>query len=172
MNPLQEQVNQQAVTLTTRGATITARMLARAMRAFLQQSRTAKQRRVSERTAKKAAVGKTGLISMRSLSRGGASLENIEITGDNIGSFKRIARKYNVAFSLKRDHAADPPRWVVFFKAKDTKSLELAFAEYTKENLRLKSRKPRLKAQIEKASQRVKTQAEPAKNRSRSGIEL
>ena len=60
----------------------------------------------------------------------GASLSDIEITGDNIGSFKRIAREYKVDFALKRDNSEAPPKWIVFFKAKDADAITSAFNKY------------------------------------------
>ena len=47
-------------------------------------------------------------------------LKNIPITKDNIKSFDRIARKYGVDYSLKKDVASkETPKYLVFFKAKD-----------------------------------------------------
>jgi hypothetical protein len=38
-------------------------------------------------------------------------------------------RKYNVDFALKRDTTEMPPKWLVFFKAKDAAALTAAFEE-------------------------------------------
>ena len=147
-----EQVNERAVALSIKGAKITGRLLAKAMQAFLKKAR--------EPTYKQ------GKQSLKSLSKQGASLADIEISGDNIGSFKRIARKYNVDFALQRDIAADPPRYVVFFKAKDSKALESAFKEYSSKN-ELKRSKPSMLKRLEKFKEKAKSVVPPAKNRSR-----
>jgi hypothetical protein len=114
---------------------------------------------------------KHGKQSVKSLTKQGASLTNIEITGDNIGSFSRIARKYKVDFALKRDDSESPPKWLVFFKAKDADALTAAFKEYSKVTLKVKE-KPNFLAKIEKFKQKAKEIAAPSKHREKGGIEL
>jgi len=155
---LQEQVNEKTVALSVKAARITGRLLAQAMRAFLKKAR--------EPTMSH------GKQSVKSLAKQGASLSNIEISGDNIGSFSRIARKYNVDFALKRDDAKMPPKWLVFFKAKDADALTAAFNEYSKIQLKYKERKPSLLASLEKAKELAKQIAAPVKNRGKGGHEL
>jgi hypothetical protein len=153
---LQEQLNDRSVTLSVKAGKITARLLAQSMRAFLKNAR--KQ------------AGKTGAQSMKSLTRDGASLENVEITGDNIGTFKKTARKYNVAFSLKRDNSETPPRWLVFFKAKDSASMDAAFTEYSKATLKQKEIKAPMLDELAKMGELAKTVAPPVKNRDRGEL--
>ncbi|MFR5150302.1 MAG: PcfB family protein [Ruminococcus sp.] len=57
-------------------------------------------------------------------------MTNIEITDKNIKSFDRVARKYSIDYSLKKDSSTDPPRYLVFFKAKDVDVMTKAFQEY------------------------------------------
>ena len=154
---MQEQVNDKAVALTVKAAKLTGRMLAKAMREFL--------KKVREPTYNH------GKQSVKSLTKQGASLSNIEIGGDNIGSFSKTARKYNVDFALKRDSSETPPRWVVFFKAKDSDALTAAFNEYTKTTLRKKER-PSMLTSLAKFKELAKNRAAPAKNRSRGEREL
>jgi len=155
---LQEQVNEKSVALVIKAAKITGRLLAQAMREFMKKAR--------EPTATH------GKQSVKSLTKQGASLSNIEITGDNIGSFSRTARKFNVDFALKRDDAGTPPKWMVFFKAKDADALTAAFNEYSKIQLKQKNRKPSLLARLEKAKELAQQLAVPVKNRNRGGHEL
>ena len=155
---MQEQVNEKSVALVIKAAKITGRLLAQAMREFMKKAR--------EPTATH------GKQSVKSLTKQGASLSNIEITGDNIGSFSRTARKFNVDFALKRDDAGTPPKWMVFFKAKDADALTAAFNEYSKIQLKQKNRKPSLLARLEKAKELAQQLAVPVKNRNRGGHEL
>jgi hypothetical protein len=136
---------------------MTGRLLAKAMQAFLKKAREP--------------TYKHGKQSLKTLSKQGASLADIEISGDNIGSFNRIARKYNIDFALKQDIAADPPRCIVFFKAKDSKALESAFKEYSSTN-ELKREKPSMLKRLEKFKELAKSIAPPAKNRSRGEREI
>jgi hypothetical protein len=158
VNPLQEQVNEKTVALSIKAARITGRLLAKAMKAFL--------KTISE------PVIAHGKQSVKSLTKQGASLTNIEISGNNIGTFSRTARKFNVDFALKRDDSEKPPKWMVFFKAKDADALTAAFNEYSKIQLKQKNRKPSLLGRLEKAKELAQQLASPVKNRNRGGHEL
>jgi len=116
---------------------------------------------------------KRGFQSLKSLSRHGASLANLEVSGENIGSFKQVARKHNIDFALYRDNSDRTPRWLVFFKSQDARSLDSAFEEYARAVLpRTKDAKPPLLAQLEKFKEMAKSMLNPAKNRNRGGHEL
>ena len=153
-----EHINDKNVALSIRGVKLTGRLLAQAMQAFLKKAREPTQ--------------KHGKQSMRSLSKSGASLADIDI-GDkkSIRSFNRIAQKYKIDFTPKIDRSCDPPKWVVWFKAKDSKSLESAFKEYSKIELKRKDKPPMLK-QLEKFKALAKLIVPPAKNRSKGEREL
>ena len=155
---MQEQVNDKTVALSVKVAKMTGRLLAKAMQAFLKKAR--------EPTIKH------GKQSVKSLTKQGASLSNITVDGDNIGSFNRIARKYNVDFALKRDDSTTPPKWMVFFKAKDADALTAAFNEYSKIQLREKTKKPSLLDRLAKAKELVSQIASPVKNRNKGEHEL
>ena len=152
-----EQVNERTVALVVKGVKLSARMLAKAMQEFLKKTRDP--------------TFKHGKQSVKSLSKHGTSLADAEIDGTNIASFKRIARKYNIDFALKRDIASIEPSWVVFFKAKDSRAIESAFNEYGKAVMKYKDRKPSMLAKLAKFKELAKNVATPAKNRNRGGIE-
>ena len=152
-----EQLNDKTVALAIRGTKATGRMLAKTMQAFLKKAREP--------------TYKHGKQSLKSLTKQGASLADMEITGENIGSFKRIARKYNVDFNLKRDNAAIPPKCIVFFKAKDGKAIESAFSEYSKAILKYKE-KPSMLKRLEKFRELAKSILPAVKNRGRGDREL
>jgi hypothetical protein len=73
---------------------------------------------------------KEGRQTVRQLARGGP-LESVEITDGNIKAFEPYARKFGVSYALQRDPSANPPRWLVFFRAKDAAALEGAFKAFT-----------------------------------------
>ena len=152
-----EQINDKSVALSVKSVKMTGRLLAQAMQAFLKKAREPTQ--------------KHGKQSLKSLSKQGTSLADIEISGDNVGSFKKIARKYNIDFALKKDDSKSPPNWVVFFKAKDSKALESAFKEYSKIELKHKEKTPMLK-RLEKFKEMAKSIVPKAKNRSKGELEL
>jgi len=135
---------------------MTGRILARMMREFLKKAR--------EPTVKH------GKQSLKSLSKQGASLADVEISGENIGSFKKIARKYNVDVALKKDATLTPPRWVVFFKAKDDKALESAFKEYSRAILKEKSQKASILAKLDRFKELAKSIPQKAIERVKDAV--
>jgi hypothetical protein len=153
-----EHINDRSVALCIKGVKLTGRMLAQAMQAFLKKL--------------KEPSYKHGEQSLKSLTKHGASLTDIEISGDNIGTFKKTARKYNVDFALKCDKSEYPPKWVIFFKAKDDKALQSAFNEYSKVELRHKTLKPSMLVKLRELKDLAKNVLAPAKSRNRGGHEL
>jgi len=170
---MQEQVNEKTVALSTRSARMTAHVLEKMIRAYLQHRRNIKNKKGIK-------PHKTGQKSIKTLTRDGSSIADVEISGDNIGSFKKIARKYNIDFALKKvvdskseqNLPAQAPRWVVFFKSKDDRAIDSAFREYSKISLAQKPRKSSLLTRISKFKEVVKLQPEPVKNHKRGGHEL
>ena len=156
---MQDQINERSVALSIRGAKLTGRVLAQAMRTFLKEAR-------------KPSVHH-GKQSIKSLTQQGASLSSIEITGDNIGSFKKTARKYNVDFALKRDDSETPPKWLVFFKAKDADALTAAFKEYSQAVLKQrKDNDPTLLDTLTQAKDIADRIPDPVKSRQHGEREL
>ena len=155
---MQEYVDEKTVAFSIKGAKLTGRMLAKAMQVFLKKMREPPK-------------GRTGKQSIRSLTKQGASLTNIPITGENIGDFKKTARKYNVSFALQRDDSTSPPKWIVFCKAKDTDSMMAAISEYTKIKMKVKE-KPALLNKLAKFKELAKQLASPVKNRNRGEREI
>jgi hypothetical protein len=114
-----------------------------------------------------------GYQSLKSLTKHGASLANLEVTGEDIGSFKKVARKYNIDFALHKDTSESPPRWLVFFKAADVRAIESAFDEYAKAIIpRDRVPKPPLMEQLEKFKALAQSILAPVRNRNRGGHEL
>jgi hypothetical protein len=101
----------------------------------------------------------------------GSELSNIEITDNNIRSFERVARKYGIDYSLKRDKSTDPPKYLVFFRAKDADVMTAAFKEYsglTLQKSKRKSIKLRLQKAIEKAAKHREREKTQQKDRGQS----
>jgi len=153
-----EQINEKTVALSIKGAKLTGQLLAKAMQAFLKKARNP--------------THKQGKQSIKSLRKSGASLTDIDIGDKNdIGTFNRVARKYRVDFAPTIDKTENPPKWVVWFKAKDDKSLQSAFNEYSKIMLKHKVKKPSMLEKLRKLRDIAQTPVAPARNRSRGGIE-
>lgn len=171
---MQEEVNEKTIALCIKGGKITADILKAALRKYLQEMEKEKAKSQQKSQAKKeqkTQVVKRGKQSIKSMLDKGSELSNIEITDNNIRSFERVARKYGIDYSLKRDKSTDPPKYLVFFRAKDADVMTAAFKEYsgiTLQKSKRKSIKLRLQKAIEKAAKHREREKTQQKDRAQS----
>ena len=129
---MQDEINSRVVALSIRlgaaGARLTAHALKEAMQKYLAENERAKLQKAQKAPADKTRHGKQTVGQLMEQNTG---LTNIEITDQNIKSFERVAKKYNIDFALKKDKSIDPPRYLVFFKARDAEVMDAAFNEYS-----------------------------------------
>ena len=149
---MQDEVNEKTVSLCIRCGKVTANLLKAAMKKALTKMEQEKQKLQGQKQPKQDKEDKTykGKQSMDKLVKQNVQLSNIEITDGNIKSFERVAKKYSIDFSLKKDVNADPPRYYVFFKARDADVMTAAFKEYTGQSLN-KGKKPSVRKKLQQA---------------------
>lgn len=149
---MQDEVNEKTVSLCIRCGKVTANLLKAAMKKTLVKMEQEKQKLQGQKQPKQDKEDKTykGKQSMDKLMKQNVQLSNIEITDGNIKSFERVAKKYSIDFSLKKDVNADPPRYYVFFKARDADVMTAAFKEYTGQSLN-KDKKPPVRKKLQQA---------------------
>ena len=85
-------------------------------------------------------TGNAWKMSVKKLVGQGMGASSIEVTDNNIKSFERVARKYNVDFAVKKDKTVEPPKYMVFFKGKDADVITQAFKEFVKVNEKKRGR--------------------------------
>lgn len=132
---MQEEVEQRTLTLVINGTKFSGRVLKSAVSKFVAFCRNQK--------AKKVNIHPKGKQSVKQLTQQGQGVNTMEIDDANLRQFERIARKYGVDYAVRRDKDAEPPRFLVFFKARDADAISAAFKEFlnTKER---KSERPSL----------------------------
>lgn len=128
---MQEEVNDKTIALSVKTAKLTGTVLKVALQKFLSEIEKQKQKGKA-----KAAQPKQGKQTMKQLMQKNTQITNIEVTDGNIKSFERVARKYGIDFSLKKDASENPPKYIVFFKARDVDVMTAAFKEYTANDLK------------------------------------
>lgn len=155
---MQDEVNEKIVALSIRAGTqgfrVTSSVLKAAMRKYLQNQEKWKTQMAAKQTAKSVPRGKQTVGQLMDQNQG---LTNIEITNRNIKSFERVANKYKIDFALKKDKSIDPPRYLVFFKAKDVDVMTAAFKEFSAKEL-TKANKPSIQKRLSQYRQQAKDQ--------------
>ena len=149
---MQDEVNEKTVSLCIRCGKVTANLLKAAMKKALVKMEQEKQKLKGQKQPKQDKEDKTykGKQSMDKLMKQNVQLSNIEITDGNIKSFERVAKKYSIDFSLKKDVNADPPRYYVSIKDTDADVMTAAYKEYTGQSLN-KDKKPSVRKKLQQA---------------------
>ena len=124
---MQEETTEKTISLCIKGTKVTGTVLKAALRKVLDEMNKQK---ISVQQHKSHQVTRRGKQSLKQMMKEGSQLTNIEITDQNIKSFERVARKYGIDYSLKKDNATTPPRYLVFFRARDADVMTAAFREY------------------------------------------
>lgn len=128
---MQEEVENRTVNLAISTTKLTARSLLNAFRAYKNHRRNVK--------AKKAYNMDTHIVGEQTIGQllgQNQGATNIEIEKTEISGFKRILNKYGVDYAITKDKSQVPPRYLVFFKARDSDALTAAFKEFSAETAR------------------------------------
>ena len=124
---MQDEASQQTMALMIQGGKISAEILKRAIVTMQEKSNVIVN---NVGAASQNEVVKHGKQNLQTLMNQKAELTNIPIDMSNIGDFERVAKKYDIDYSLKKDNSQDPPCYIVFFKARDAGVMEQALKEY------------------------------------------
>ena len=146
---MQEEVNEKTVALCIKGGKISADILKVALVKLIREMEKSGTK-TRARAEEKGEMVKHGRQCLDNMMKEGSQLTNIEITDNNIRSFERVARKYGIDYSLKKDKSVSPPKYLVFFRAKDVDVMTAAFKEYTGVTIQ-KSKKTSLRKRLKKA---------------------
>ena len=76
-----------------------------------------------------------GRQSVKKLVGQNQGVSNVELSGEDIKAFERVARKYGVDYAVKKVKG-DALRFLIFFKARDADALNAALSEYTDQKMR------------------------------------
>lgn len=81
---------------------------------------------------------------------------NIDISQIDLKGFEKYARKYGVDYAITKDKSVFPPKYLVFFKARDADAMTAAFNAYSAEVL-AKSKRPSTLNRLHKLIDAVKS---------------
>ena len=124
---MQEEVENRTVNLAISTTKLTARGILR-----LALKGLAYIRRKSQESAMKKPVGKQTIQELIGQNQG---VTNIDIAQTDLKGFEKYARKYGVDYAITKDKSVLPPKYLVFFKARDTDAMTAAFNAYSAEIL-------------------------------------
>ena len=83
----------------------------------------------------------TGKQTIQELIGQNQGVTNIDISKTDLKGFEKYARKYGVDYAITKDKSVLPPKYLVFFKARDADAMTAAFNAYSAEIL-AKNKRP------------------------------
>jgi len=141
---MQEEVEQKSLTLTVNAAKMTARLFRAAIAKYVAHK---KEKKHDAQTG----VRYVGRQSVKKLVGQNQGVSNVELSGEDIKAFERVARKYGVDYAVKKVKG-DSPKYLIFFKGRDADALTAAFTEYTSKKVKKaqKTERPSVLAKLSK----------------------
>lgn len=152
---MQEDLQHRTVVLSTNTTKMTARTLLKLIQMYL----------AHRKNNKINAEIPQGKQTVKQLAKQNQGMTSMEITNENIKCFEKYARKYGVDFAMQKDSTQTPPKFLVFFKARDQDAILAAFKDFTSEITR-KNTRPSVRKNLEILKEKVKSMTvEKVKNK-------
>ena len=96
-------------------------------------------------------------MSVKELLKKDEGANNIDIAELGSSDFKPIARRYGMDFAVVKSKYLDPPKYTVFFKARDADTIEKVMNEYSAKCMKRKNEIGREKTRLLAALKRLKS---------------
>ena len=147
---MQEEIENRTVNLAISTTKLTARGIIRL---------AAKGLAYIKRTSREAALKNEkpdGRQTIQQLIGQNQGVTNIDISQTDLKGFEKYARKYGVDYAITKDKSVFPPKYLVFFKARDADAMTAAFNAYSAEVL-AKSKRPSTLSKLHKLIDAVKS---------------
>lgn len=145
---MQEEVTGKTVALIVDGVKMSEQVFEKAVKKFLEEVQKSRQPKIYR-----------GKQTLKQLAGQNAGLANIEISDRNIKAFTHVAKKYHVDFALKKDTTAEQPRYLVFFKSRDTDAVTAAFQEFASRRMG-REKKPSIRERLTQAKEQAAQKVE------------
>ncbi|MBU5448131.1 PcfB family protein [Blautia sp. MSJ-36] len=160
---MQEEVENRTVNLAISTTRLSGRTIISAFRLWKSHHNNVKAKKAAEQANEDTTPH--GKQSIQELIGQNQGVSSIDIQNTNIRDFEKIANKYGVDYAITRDKTVTPPKYMVFFKARDADALTAAFAEYSNQRLKAKD-KPSVLKQLGKLKELVASIPSKVRNKS------
>ncbi len=146
---MQEEVENRTVNLAISTTKLTARTIIRGFQLYNNWRKNKNAVKTAQKNAKanEKPVGKQTIQELVGQNQG---VQSIPIAETDLKGFERYANKYGVDYAITRDASEVPPRYNVFFKARDNDALTAAFKEYSASVLTRKKQPKSLLKELQK----------------------
>lgn len=150
---MQEEVEKKSANLAIQTGKLTVKELIRLYKEYRsRQAQKQREKRIEE------AVPTKGKQSVKELIGQGDGVKTVDIADAGLKDFQKTANKFGVDFAIVKDTEAKPPRYTVFFKAKDADAIDKVMSIYAAKQLKKeqKAEKPSILKKLAKFKDIVK----------------
>ena len=123
---MQEEVENRTVNMAVSTTKLTARTVVSAIRWWAMNH--------NNKRLRKAMEGRNGIAgeqTVKDLLKTGEGIETIELPDGRLKDFCKIAKDYGIDYAIRKDITVEPPRYTVFFKAKNQDVMQEALREFS-----------------------------------------
>ena len=160
---MNEEVANKTVHLAIQTGKVTVKTILKGLHAWYRHHQRKKD---VARMAKDTVKGKQ---SVKELIGQGQGVSSMDIGDSGIKDFKKIANKYGVDFAIVKDKDVEPPRYTVFFKAKDADAITQILKEYaakqTKRKKSAEKERPSVLQKLKKFKEKVASMPRKSKEK-------
>lgn len=153
---MNEEVSDRTVRVAVRVTEISLRHILRCLKEWAREQRN---KRLNKKSIDKSKEVIKGKQSVKELIGQGQGVSSMEIGDSGIRDFKKIANKYGVDFAIVKDKDVDPPKYTVFFKARDADAITQVLKEYaakqTKRKKAAEKERPSILQKLKKFKEKV-----------------
>lgn len=129
----QEEVEKKSCDLAIQVTKVSARTIVKGLQLYLQHR---KQKKMNKAVKDDRIKGKQSVKQLIGQNQGVSSMP---IGDSGLRDFEKIAKKYGVDFAIVKDKTSDPPKYTVFFKARDADAISQVLAEYAAKQMKRKA---------------------------------
>lgn len=137
---MQEEVENRTINLAISTTKLTGRSIISGLRKYMQH-----RERVKAQKGRKP-WGKQTVKQLLGQNQGAT---NTEIDKNGLKDFERLTKKYGVDYAVRKDKSVDPPRYLVFVRAKDADVLDAICKEHMAQSMN-KDKRPSVLKQLAK----------------------
>lgn len=137
---MQEEVENRTINLAISTTKLTGRSIISGLRKYMQHRERAKAQKGRK------PLGKQTVKQLLGQNQGAT---NTEIDKNGLKDFERLTKKYGVDYAVRKDKSVDPPRYLVFVRAKDADVLDVICKEHMAQSMS-KDKRPSVLKQLAK----------------------
>lgn len=146
---MQEEIENRTVNLAVSTTKLSGRTLVAVGKKLMEMRTNSRHQKKAAKSAK-ANAKPTGKQTVKELISQDQGVSSIDIAKTDLRGFEKCAAKYGVDYAIRKDRSVQPPKYLIFFKARDADALMAALREYTNDAMKSRTGRKSVLKQLKK----------------------